>query len=266
MTQTSSIHHSDKRNPWLRLGWVAGLILVLAATLWGLHGCTILDSRQSVNLPAKAVVLSFDDGPSSDTAVTRGLLEVLARHEVRGVFCVIGFQVQKHPEMARMIHDAGHLIVNHSFDHDFGILASPGQIVKSMEATDLALASSLNAPGYRSEFYRPPYGWLAPQEKVAMAEYGFDDYFPITTFKLDTFTGPDEAQPLIDEILEAARREKGGIFVLHEYRFRDHPASPEEMESATHGANRDWLPGAVDQIITTLKKEGFTFPDPESIF
>lgn len=247
----------------------APVLLVLgmsAAMLWGLSGCTILDSRGSVGLPDRAVVLTFDDGPSNDRAVTRELLDVLQRHQVRAVFCVIGTQVRKHPDMVRRMHEEGHLLVNHSFNHNFGILELPSEIVASMEATDQALARSLNEPGFRTNYYRPPYGWLAPQEKIAMRRYGFDAYFPLTTFKLDTFTGPAEAGLLVEDLLNAARKNRGGIFVLHEYRFRDGSNDPEKMEAPDSGANRDWVPKAVDQIITTLKSEGYTFPDPGSLF
>lgn len=242
-----------------------GLRLLAVAGLWVAVGCTVLDRRGSVGLPPDAVVLTFDDGPNDDPGISMALLEVLRRHQVRAAFCFVGAQVVKHPEVVRAAHADGHLLVNHSFHHRFGILRNPDAIVDDMRAADAALAEALGIPGFRTRHYRPPYGWLAPQELMAMRRYGMRDYLPVTSFEFDTFTGPAEAEALVGEFLDAARKNRGGIFVLHEHRYRPEPVDPDHLESPTHGANRSWVPAAVDRLIRDLKAEGFTFPDPKTL-
>src|SRR5438105_12413889 len=59
-----------------------------------------------------AVALTFDDGPSADTDL---ILNVLAEHNLRATFFMIGRQVERHPQMARRVVAEGHEIGNHSY-------------------------------------------------------------------------------------------------------------------------------------------------------
>jgi peptidoglycan/xylan/chitin deacetylase (PgdA/CDA1 family) len=58
--------------------------------------------------------LRFDDGPGP---CTDQLLDVLARHDVKATFCVLGVQAQKHPELVRRAYEEGHAIASHAMDH-----------------------------------------------------------------------------------------------------------------------------------------------------
>ena len=63
------------------------------------------------------VTLTFDNGPNED--ITPGVLAVLARHNVKASFFIVGEKLQK-PELRRQAeraHDAGHWIGNHSMTH-----------------------------------------------------------------------------------------------------------------------------------------------------
>ncbi len=61
------------------------------------------------------VALTFDDGPNDP--YTLQLLELLARHQVRAIFFLIGSFVRRRPEIARAIRQAGHLVGNHTMSH-----------------------------------------------------------------------------------------------------------------------------------------------------
>ncbi|HEY5937403.1 MAG TPA: polysaccharide deacetylase family protein, partial [Kofleriaceae bacterium] len=66
---------------------------------------------------AKRVALTFDDGPNPDT--TPALLDFLAEHDVRAVFCVIGRNIVAPGGAAileRIVAD-GHVLGNHSTDY-----------------------------------------------------------------------------------------------------------------------------------------------------
>src|SRR5690349_8613278 len=45
------------------------------------------------------------------------LLDLLARHEARGTFFVVGWVAQRHPDIVRAIVAAGHEIGSHTWDH-----------------------------------------------------------------------------------------------------------------------------------------------------
>src|SRR5277367_6556845 len=64
--------------------------------------------------------LTYDDGPND--ACTERLLEILARHNVRATFFLIGRFVRQRPDLVRAVHAAGHLIGNHTMTHPWLVL------------------------------------------------------------------------------------------------------------------------------------------------
>ena len=228
-----------------------------------LSSCTVLDDRESIALSEKAVILTFDDGPNGRDDITERVLDILEKHGVQGVFCVIGKEVDRHPELVARAHREGHLLVNHSYNHHFPLFHSSEHTVEEMKQADAAIGRALGDPDYRSRYYRPPNGVLTDAQIVAMREYGIINYYPLSNFAWDVFLGPDKAHIAYDRIVETARKEKGGVFVLHEARATRNydPDAP-----VVGSFDRSWVPQAVDKIITTLKAEGFHFPDPEIIF
>ncbi|MNM14706.1 Peptidoglycan-N-acetylglucosamine deacetylase [compost metagenome] len=69
----------------------------------------------------KIVYLTFDDGPSR---VTPQVLEILQRENVKATFFVLGDGAQSHPDLIREIRAQGHVIGNHSYDHNYRDLYS----------------------------------------------------------------------------------------------------------------------------------------------
>ena len=80
-------------------------------------------ARRGAARPAAApfrVALTFDaehpDRPTNPAAEPR-LLETLARLDVRATFFLQGRWVEAHPDRARLVATAGHLLGNHGFYH-----------------------------------------------------------------------------------------------------------------------------------------------------
>jgi hypothetical protein len=63
----------------------------------------------------RELALTFDDGPNDP--YTERLLELLALYRVRAVFFVVGTFVRRRPDIARAIHQAGHVLGNHTMTH-----------------------------------------------------------------------------------------------------------------------------------------------------
>ncbi len=61
------------------------------------------------------VALTFDDGPHP--RYTARILDILAREEVRATFFMVGINVERYPDAARAVADAGHEIGNHTMHH-----------------------------------------------------------------------------------------------------------------------------------------------------
>ena len=70
---------------------------------------------QTLALEAKEVVLTFDDGPWPGT--TRRILNALARECVKATFFMLGRNVEAHPELARAVREAGHVVGHHTYAH-----------------------------------------------------------------------------------------------------------------------------------------------------
>src|SRR5215475_5592985 len=105
---------------------MARLAKVLAATAAGVAvahawpGVTALGPVRQRLLPALAgvgmpghVALTFDDGP--DRVATPRFLRLLEERGVRATFFLLGSMVQRSPELAREIAEAGHEVGLHGY-------------------------------------------------------------------------------------------------------------------------------------------------------
>lgn len=117
---------------------------------------------------AKRVALTFDDAP--DPRFTPAILDVLAKYDVCATFFVVGARAAKHPVLVRRIHNEGHIIGNHSYNHAVFSTLSLTNYGKQIWWTDAIIK---NITGYSPLFVRPPYGELLPQQVNWSKHAGF---------------------------------------------------------------------------------------------
>lgn len=113
------------------------------------------------------IALTYDDGPNP--AATERLIEVLARHEVRASFFLIGGFVRQRPDLARAIAAAGHLVGNHTMTHPWLAWQSPARIREELRGCNAALEDALGAPVH---YFRPPHGARRPYVLRLAGELG----------------------------------------------------------------------------------------------
>ncbi len=63
----------------------------------------------------RAIALTFDDGPH--LCYTPRILDELKKLNVKASFFLVGKLAMKHPEIVRRIHEEGHTVCNHSYNH-----------------------------------------------------------------------------------------------------------------------------------------------------
>jgi peptidoglycan/xylan/chitin deacetylase (PgdA/CDA1 family) len=187
--------------------------------------------------PSKRLALTYDDGPNDPH--TLRLLEVLARHNVRATFFLIGRYVEQRPDLARELVRAGHIVGNHTFTHPWLIFKGTRQL--RMQLADCARALS-NALGVHSNLFRPPFGGRRPAVLRIARHMGLE---PI----MWNVTGYDWNAPSVAHIeRKVTSQVRGGdVILLHDGGHR------------SFGADRSHTVAATDRLIARYKSEGYEF-------
>jgi peptidoglycan/xylan/chitin deacetylase (PgdA/CDA1 family) len=215
--------------------WIASLLLSALFTcatigaLWphfGMYGYALWRAAPGRG----ALALTFDDGPNPET--TPQILRILAQYGVHATFFVLGHKVQRYPALVREIHDAGHELAVHGFDHDRLFSLRSGRYVRSqIERTVRAIA---DACGNEPRHFRPPIGFASHATFRATERTGLQ-LVAWTTRALD---GIARATPERVARRVIAHLEDGAIIMLHDAAERDDfvPASlgalPRILEAA----------------------------------
>ncbi len=121
----------------------------------------LLPVRHRFATPRNEVWLTLDDGP--DPADTPRILALLAEHDARATFFLIGQNAAAHPHLVRAIAAAGHEIAHHTHTHPLAFFwcVSPSRVRRELDAA-LAVFADLGIP--RPTRFRAPAGikniWL----------------------------------------------------------------------------------------------------------
>ena len=190
-----------------------------------------------LNTDERIVALTFDDGPNPP--YTDRLLEVLAKHNVKATFFMIGNRVEKHPEMVRRVMAEGHQIGNHSYSHPLLGFLPPTWVQREIERTD-RLLRQIGVTG-EIVFRAPvltrflPVAWVlakGDRAHISCDVWGWDW----------TTQNPDKITKTV-----LRKVEPGSIIVLH------------DGKAENKDANRSGTVEATDRIITALKQDGYRF-------
>jgi peptidoglycan-N-acetylglucosamine deacetylase len=141
--------------------WFAGGGVCAAAAIyaWGatVPSSTLFGRTVRHTGDAACMALTFDDGPNP--VATPQLLDLLARHEAKATFFLIGRHVRKFGALAREIAERGHALGNHTESHPSLALLSSARIAEELDRCDQAI---LQNAGVTSRWMRPPYGFRSP--------------------------------------------------------------------------------------------------------
>jgi peptidoglycan/xylan/chitin deacetylase (PgdA/CDA1 family) len=195
--------------------------------------------RTFVGLPrgAKEIALTYDDGPNDPC--TFHLLDVLAKHDVRATFFMIGRYAEKHQDIAQQVVKAGHIVGNHTFTHPALALQSVAKIKSELEGCSRALDDAI---GTHSNLFRPPFGSRRPVVLRIARELGLQSV-------MWNVTGYDWSAKSAENIEKnVARRVRGGdVLLLH------------DGGHARFGTDRSFTVQATDRMIARYKSQGREF-------
>lgn len=125
----------------------------------------LLGTITHVSTAEPVAALTFDDGP--DPLSTPPLLELLARHGAKATFFMLGIHARRHPELVRLIAEAGHTVANHSFDHPRLPSLCRRDRIRQLKACEAAIAP------FGQKLFRPPRGLQSVGSRIDALLLGY---------------------------------------------------------------------------------------------
>jgi peptidoglycan/xylan/chitin deacetylase (PgdA/CDA1 family) len=224
--------------PQLSLGVAAAAAASYAGlcTMWPtsqFYGASVTGEAR----PSKRLALTYDDGPNDP--YTGHLLDVLARHDVKATFFMMGKYVEARPKIAQQVFAAGHVVGNHSYSHPNLIFVGETELRSQIARTQKALE---DAGCGTPNLFRPPFGGRNPRTFGIVREFGLTPIMWRVTCYDWSATSPDSI------VKKAVSQIKGGdVILLHD---GGHLAL---------GTDRSHTVKATDEIIRRYKGEGYEF-------
>ena len=193
---------------------------------------------------SKKNTLTFDDGPSSNA--TPEILDILNKHNVKATFFVLGEYVELNPAIAKRIHDDGHVIGNHTYNHPDLRFVFNHAIKNQIEKAEKAIVF---ATGERTLLFRPPYGGYNSRLARIVKELG---YFCIE-YSVSASDGGKkiDSAKITKNVLE--RTKNGAIILIH------------DGDRYVKNAMREQTIQALPVIIKKLKEKGFVLVTIEEL-
>ncbi len=196
----------------------------------GEDGELIVKELRRGNPYLKEVALTFDDGPHP--LYTARLLSILRYYRLPATFFLVGVQAERYPNWVQMIHQEGHEIGCHTYDH-FRLVNLPldEQIYQIEEFSNLVC----DITGKRPRLLRPPGGRYNHFTVELMNRNGMA--LGLWTINSND-TAPDcEQRAMYRRVLEEVQ--PGSIILMHD----------------GSEATIEMLP----RLIETLKRRGYSF-------
>ena len=158
------------------------------------------------------VALTFDDGPNDP--YTQRLLDLLAHHQVRAIFFLVGNFVRLRPDVARAILQAGHLIGNHTMSHPSLMWERPSRVREELAGCNALLQ---DVTGQAVHYFRPPFGARRPDVLRTAVDLGLKPVmWNVTAHDWDA-TDPVTLAARVQRIVRSNQRQgRASNILLHD--------------------------------------------------
>ncbi len=149
---------------------------------------------------SKTIYLSFDDGPIPE--VTPWVVQELDKYQAKATFFCVGENVQKYPDIEKLLLEKGHRLGNHTYHHIKGLKTPLKEYDKDVQKCAEMVKSNLFRPPYGSLTY-PQYKQLKKQFKVVL--------WDVISYDFDTSFKPEDCLKILKK-----NTRSGSIIVFHD--------------------------------------------------
>jgi len=174
----------------------------------------------------KSVYLTFDDGPIPE--MTPWILETLDKYKIKATFFCVGENVQKYPDLYKMLSEKGHRVGNHTFNHVQGILNRSKNYIRNIAEA---------AKFIDSDLFRPPHGHMRIFQLLRLRKLFRIIMWDVVTRDYSPYMTPND---ILNNVKKYTRN--GSIIVFHD-----------SLKAA--GRIEEALPKAIEW----LQQEGYQF-------
>lgn len=203
------------------------------------------DSKTEIygyDLPAKSIVLTFDDGPHP--RYTDEILAILKKYNAKAFFFDVGknlgavnaenaVKLSPNSNVSQRVLEAGHLLANHSYSHPDLTKISPAERSKEIGNTSMLLEK---VTGAKTTLFRPPYGAKNATVLKEVEALGLKSIL----WTLDSMDWADPiSESITQRVLAQVAVSKKGILLMHDIHKQSVVALP--------------------KILEELSKQGYTF-------
>ncbi|PJI09649.1 polysaccharide deacetylase [Clostridium sp. CT7] len=189
--------------------------------------------------PHKVAYLTFDDGPSINT---RKILDILNQNNIKATFFLIGKNVERYPDLAKLEVANGETVANHTYSHVLNYRESPDVFVNDINRCDTVLKSVLGDK-YIPKFVRFPggaFGRRIPPFKAAVTNAGYR-FINWNALDGDAEHPLSSVDYLMDRVRTTVQGKKVVVILMHD------------------AAAKTTTVQALPQIIQYLKSQGYSF-------
>lgn len=174
------------------------------------------------------VALTFDDGPTKDN--TLRILEILKKYNARATFFVVGYNMDGHDDIIKMIAEQGSEVANHTASHKDLAKLSAEEINYEVNSVADRIKS---LTGQKNVLIRPPYGSVNDLVMSTLTE-------PVVLWSVDTEDWKTKDPEATLNHVKATVFD-GAIILMHDLHAETVDAAEKLME---------WLTAEGYQIVT----------------
>jgi peptidoglycan/xylan/chitin deacetylase (PgdA/CDA1 family) len=173
---------------------------------------------------AGALVLTFDDGPSS--RLTLAIMKLLAEYNAKATFFLLGKNIAGRENIVRQLAKEGHQICSHGYDHLNHLKVSPMRVISDIRRGWQAIDTTIGVQGGTYPF-RPPYGKM----NLVSLFYLWAKKVPIIFWTVNSGDTWPTGKREVHKAAVSTRIDGGAIVLAHDFDRSSNETSNYVLES-----------------------------------